>query len=209
MAVDVATMLKLGLKVVHAPRGQDVVALLETIRALRGEYPLVVATDGGSENVNHEVAPFLERNKIIHLRNLPRTPQHNPWIERSNREVKAEAALEMAELDPALPLMERFTIGAGRAVARLNVERPRQSREWKTAAQLDNALPRAYHVVARDVFYAVASAAMRAARASPGSARQQRLAERWALFRVMEGFGLVKLFRGGVPITAVKAERVA
>jgi transposase InsO family protein len=209
MAVDVATMLKLGFKVVHASCGQDVIDLLIAIRAERGDYPLAISTDNGSENVNDDVETFLEEHRIIHLRNLPRTPRHNPWIERNNREVKAEAKIEMADLDPAIPLIERVAIGIDRAAARLNAERPRQSRGWKTAAQLDNAIPRAYDLVARDVFYAVARAAMQAARASPGSVRQQRLAERWALFRVMEDFGLVKLFRGGVPITAAKAERVA
>jgi len=208
-AVDVASILKLPFKVVHASRGQDVIDVLNAIKAERGAYPLVVATDNGSENVNDDVRPFLEKHKIIHLRNLPRTPRHNPWIERSHREVKAEARVEMADLDPRLALIERIAISVGRAVVRLNVERPRRSRGWKTAAQLDKALPRAYDLVARDVFYAVARAAMQAAKAAHRSARVQRLAERCALFRVMEDFGLVKLFRGGIPITAAKTERVA
>ncbi len=209
MAVDVASILKLPFKVVHASRGQDVIDVLNAIKAERGEYPFVVATDNGSENVNDDVALFLEENEIIHLRNVPHTPRHNPWVERSHREVKAEAALEMADLDPGLPLITRIAIGARRATARLNEERPRSSRGWKTAIQLDKALPHAYDVVARDVFYPVARAAMQAGKAAHRSTRAQRLAERWALFRVMEDFGLVKLFRGGVPITAVKAERVA
>jgi hypothetical protein len=139
------------------------------------------------------------------LRNLPRTPRHNPVVERSHREVKAEAELDLQGLDPALDLLDRVRISIGRAVHRLNHHRRRQSRKWKTAAQLDIDLPRPYTVVARDVFYAVASAAMRMARDSPGSTRQQRLAERWALYTVMGGFGLIKLFRGGVPITTLKA----
>jgi transposase InsO family protein len=205
MAIDVATTLKLGFKIVHAPTGRNVIDLLIAIRAERGTFPLVLMSDNGSENVNDDVEPFLEENRIIHLRNLPRTPRHNPAVERSHREVKAEARLDMQSLDPALDLVERVRISIGRAVHRLNHHRRRESREWKTAAQLDTDLPRPYTVVARDVFYAVASAAMRMARDSPGPARQQRLAERWALYTVMEAFGLIKLFRGGVPITALKA----
>jgi transposase InsO family protein len=78
MAVDVGSTLKLPFKVVHASRGEDVIDVLNAIKAERGVDPLVVATDNGSENVNDEVAPFLEERKIIHLRNLPRTPRHNP-----------------------------------------------------------------------------------------------------------------------------------
>lgn len=208
MAVDVATMLKLPFKVVHAPTGKDVIDLLVAIRAERGVFPLVIATDNGSENVNEDVDPFLKEHQIIHLRNLPRTPRHNPHVERSHREVKAEAALEIECLDLSIPLRVRVAMSITRATARLNSERARESRNWKTAAQLDTAMPRAYTVVARDVFYAAASAAMQAARDSPGSTRQQRLAERWALYAVMEGFGLIKLFRGGVPITALKAEGI-
>jgi transposase InsO family protein len=208
MAVDVATMLKLPFKVVHAPTGKDVIDLLVAIRAERGVFPLVIATDNGSENVNHDVDPFLREHQIIHLRNLPRTPRHNPHVERSHREVKVEAELEIECLDLSIPLRDRVAISITRATARLNSERGRESRGWKTAAQLDIAMPRAYTVVARDVFYAAASAAMQAARDSPGSTRQQRLAERWALYAVMEAFGLIKLFRGGVPITALKPEGI-
>jgi transposase InsO family protein len=205
MAVDVATTLKLGFKIVHAPKGQDVIDVLIAIREERGTFPLVLMSDNGPENVNADVEPFLEKNLIIHLRNLPRTPRHNPAVERSHREVKAEAKLDMLTLDPGLDLVERVRISIGSAVDRLNNHRRRESRGWKTAAQVDIDLPRSYTVVARDDFYAVASAAMRMARDSPGSARYRRLAERWALYTVMEGFGLIKIFRGGVPITALKA----
>ena len=208
MAVDVATMLKLPFKVLYAPTGKDVIDLLVAIRARRGVYPLVVVTDNGSENVNGDVEPFLKEHQIIHLRNLPRTPRHNPHVERSHREVKAEVALEMEWRDPSIPLRDRVAESIGRATMRLNTERGRESRNWKTAAQLDSDMPRAYTVVDRDVFYAAASAAMQAARDSPGSARKKRLAERWALYTVMEDFGLVKIFRGGVPITALKAEGI-
>jgi transposase InsO family protein len=205
MAIDVATTLKLGFKIVHAPTGQDVIDVLIAIREKRGTFPLVLMSDNGPENVNADVEPFLEKNLIIHLRNLPRTPRHNPAAERSHREVKAEAELDMQTLDPGLDLVERVRISIGRAVDRLNNHRRRESRAWKTAAQVDIDLPRSYTVVARDDFYAVASAAMRMARDSPGSARQRRLAERWALYTVMEGFGLITIFRGGVPITTLKA----
>jgi hypothetical protein len=205
MAIDVATTLKLGFKIVHAPTGQDVIDVLIAIREKRGTFPLVLMSDNGPENVNADVGPFLEKNFIIHLRNLPRTPRHNPAAERSHREVKAEAELDMQTLDPGLDLVERVRISIGRAVDRLNNHRRRESRAWKTAAQVDIDLPRSYTVVARDDFYAVASAAMRMARDSPGSARQQRLAERWALYTIMEGFGLIKIFRGGIPITTLKA----
>jgi transposase InsO family protein len=166
MAVDVATTLKLGFRIVHAPTGQDVISLLIAIRTERGTFPLVLMSDNGPENVNVDVEPFLEKHRIIHLRNLPRPPRHNPAVERSHREVKAEAEVDMQTLDPAIDLVERVRISIGRAVVRLNNHRRRESRQWKTAAQLDTDLPRPYAVVGRDVFYAVASAANRLLRRS-------------------------------------------
>jgi hypothetical protein len=208
IAVDVATTLKLGFKVVHAPKGNDVIDLLVAIKAAHGAFPLVLMSDNGSENVNAEVAAFLARHRIVPLRNVPRTPRHNASVERSHRELKAEAELDRSTLDPAIPLFERVRISVGQAMERLNNRRLRESRAWKTAAVLETARDPSYAAVDRDVFYAVASAAAHAARGVGGSAREQRLAERWAVLRVMEAFGLVKLFRGGVPITGLEAERV-
>jgi transposase InsO family protein len=208
IAVDVATTLKLGFKVLHSPRGTDVIELLVAIKVARGAYPLVLMSDNGPENVNAAVAAFLEENRIVHLRNVPHTPRHNPAVERAHREVKAEAALGMAVMDPATPVFERVRASIAQAVHTLNNGRLRESRGWKTAAQLDTELRAPYALVDRDVFYGAASAAARAARSIPGSARDKRLAERWATLRIMEAFGLIKLFRGGVPLTVIEAERV-
>jgi transposase InsO family protein len=208
IAVDVATTFKLAFKIVRAPCGQDVIDMLVAIKEARGSFPFVLVSDNGTENVNAEVKAFLEQHQIVHLRNAPHTPRHNPSVERAHREVKAEAVLDLAVMDTAVPLFERIRASIGQAVNRLNTARLRESRGWKTAAQLDTELRAPYAVVDRNAFYAVACSAARAARSIPGSARDQRLAERWATLRVMEAFGLVKLFRGGVPITAIEAERV-
>ena len=207
MAVDVATMLKLGFKIVHAPTGQDVIDLLIAIRAEARHVP---ARPHDRQRLRER-----ERRRRGVPRGAPDHPSAQPAAVRRGTTPPSSGATGRSRPRPnstcrASTLPSTSSNGSGsasaRAVDRLNHHRRRESREWKTAAQLDIDLPRPYTVVARDVFYAVASAAMRMARDSPGSTRQQRLAERWALYTVMEGFGLIKLFRGGVPITALKAE---
>ena len=46
-------------------------------------------SDNGPENENTEVTAWLEQNQVIHLKNLPHTPQHNASCERSHRDLKA------------------------------------------------------------------------------------------------------------------------
>jgi hypothetical protein len=57
----------------------------------RGELPLALAVDRGSQYENEDVRDYLDRRQVVLLPRLPRTPQHNAWSERGIRELKAAA----------------------------------------------------------------------------------------------------------------------
>ena len=42
---------------------------------------------------SHDSRALLARERVVHLRSLPRTPQHNAWVERANGELKLETGL--------------------------------------------------------------------------------------------------------------------
>src|SRR5262249_1815723 len=74
-----ASRRNLGLTLGQTVTGSGVVSLLEAVRFERGGLPLVLASDNGSENVNEDVEAYLAKKRVVHLRSLPRTPQHNAW----------------------------------------------------------------------------------------------------------------------------------
>jgi len=92
-----------------------------------------------------------------------------------------------------------------RLVRRLNAQRMRPSRGGYTADELDRMLPRAEDLVDRARFYDSACAAIE--RAVPGidNARARWRAEREAVWRTLEEFGLVTRTRGRRPAAAIKA----
>jgi hypothetical protein len=56
--------------------------------------PLVAGSDSGSENCNQHVECYFRENQVVHLRNLPRVPQHNPWVEHTWGELRGETGIE-------------------------------------------------------------------------------------------------------------------
>lgn len=166
---------------------------------------------------------WLAERKVIVLWNVPHTPQHNPWAERFNGELKQElrARGELPErgADPAECTGSRPEAGASttrahfercvpRALAVLRA-RPRPSRGGLTAAQLDKIRPRAEDLVQRARFYETACAAIEAAVQDIHDARARRRAEREAILCTLERFGLVTRTRGRGPATCSKAERLS
>lgn len=71
--------------------------MLERLCVLRGEAPLVLAHDGGSETVHADIAAWAERRRVNLLRNRPHTPQHNPWVERKHGEVRGVSGQKAKE----------------------------------------------------------------------------------------------------------------
>jgi hypothetical protein len=91
---EVATTRTIDLSVGPSPDAGDLVLALERAGAARGRLPLVLALDNGGPMRSEELRAWAEREKVVLLHNVPRTPQHNAWSERGMRDLKEEAGLE-------------------------------------------------------------------------------------------------------------------
>lgn len=190
---DVASSKILWAGVGLASTAKDVLALLEELRRVRGGLPLVLLTDNGSAYTNEWVGEYLQARKVVHLLNLPHTPQHNSWGERANGELKAETGLGKGVL--LHDHREATALIAG-ALHRLNDERPRASRGWRTPTRADEETPLWDARVDRTTFWEATRCA--AARAVVGciGKRAQRRARRNAQLATLEKYGLIKTTRG-------------
>jgi transposase InsO family protein len=89
---DVGTMALPGSSVGAPACAGEVATLLGTTAGERGGWPLVLSTDNGPSYTSREISDLLEREKVVHLRSLPPTPQHNGWIEQAIGELKEVCA---------------------------------------------------------------------------------------------------------------------
>lgn len=148
------------------------------------------------ENVNATVKEYLVKRRIVHLRSAPRVPQHNGWAERGVREAKETVGSAAGVVCAREALQTRVDA----AIARLNEERQRGSRGWRTSAAITASELPAEAVVDRESFYAAVCAAAEEAVRDLKNGRARRMAERSAILQTMERFGLIRLTRGGTPL---------
>lgn len=195
-----------------APSTDDVIDAFEAAAKARGGYPLICSTDNGSVYASKRFKKHLRKRGVVHLKNLPRTPQHNAFAERAVRELKEEALWCQRASSLAVPTpgsrasaTEAWSAILDTARGRLR-QRPRASRHGLSSQQLDTELPKAYDRVDRRVFYAAVQEALAAARRAHRKPRARRLAERAAILDTAVHFGLIEVHRGGVRLHRVKAE---
>jgi hypothetical protein len=202
---DVATTKTLAVGIGPAT-GEDLVALLQYMKSTRGILALVLSVDNGGPQKSRELADYCEQEGVIVLRNLPRTPRHNPFAERTIRELREESGL-----DANTPLKDEAE-GMARLQAawrRLDNRHYRPKHGYRTAATVDKETPGWYPQVDRARFYAAARKAIEEAVRGCSTARARRLAEREAIFRTLEDFGLVSRTRGGQPISRSGQETIS
>ena len=217
---DVAALKVVGTSVHGPASGERVRALLQRIERERGTLPFVLGMDRGPANRDKKLLAWLKKRRVIVLFNVPRTPQHNAPIESFFSEFKIEldalGELHRPIADPSQghvllsearvsATMRHFRVCVPRLVRRLNAQRVRPSRGGRTADELDRILPRAEHLVHRARFYDSACAAIEAAVHGITNARARQRAERDAVWRTLEQFGLVTRTRGRRPAAAPKA----
>ena len=183
----------------HASNTKHAIAAMEDMKAQEGQYPLVVSHDNGGSYTSAEFQSYLEDKKIISLVNYPHTPKHNPFAERTIRDVKSVAPwIDPKILDQSLDDFNylQAQLNETRKVLK---QRNRYTRwGYFSANDLDTKLPKAYDLVDRERFYAAAKEAMAAATAKHERRRDQRLAVRYAVLRTLCSFGLIEVYRGGV-----------
>jgi len=189
-----------------AATGEDLVMLLEGARGSRGTLPLVLSRDNGGAQKSEALRRYCEREKVVVLRSHPRTPRHNPFAERAIGELKEVCGLD-ADVAVTGPGEVRRRLED--AWYRLDHGRLRAGHGYRTAAAVDEAMPRWYHRVSRERFYEAARAAIEEATRPCKTARARRLAEREAIFRTLEDFGLILRTRGGKPVPRKETARIA
>jgi len=203
---DVASGRTLAAAVGPPAKAAPVVALLERLRGERGGLPLVLAHDNGGAYRSELVASYLAARRVIELVSLPRTPQHNAWVEHGMRELKEGRPLGKGWVVDDLEVARGELQQARKAV---DEHRPRRSRGWRTALQTDAALPPAEGLVARRRFYQEARCAIAGAVLHSATERQRRCAAREATLLCMQRFGLITRTRGGRPIPLANSYTVS
>lgn len=173
-------------------RGASVLELLKRLKDERGTLPLVLSTDNGAAFVSDEVKVYLEQEQVIHLRSLPRTPQHNSSVEIAIRELREASENRLERLEAAKN--------------RLNQHRLRACLGYKAADSIDDGQSGRYNQE-REAFFR--NCCMRIAEAVQGSttSRERRMREREAIHASLEHWGWIKQWRGGRPILTTRPER--
>ena len=184
------------LKAAVAGNGKPITAsaMISILEGLKADHklPLVLATDNGTAYKDGSVAAWLKENQVVHLKSRTHTPTDNARAERVIGEAKLLAELGRGK---ALSSAEHGLFSLTKAVCRLN-QRPRLSRQGKSANELTQTTPGWYTRVRRSTFYHWAMSAVSSA-VKNLEGRSARAAEREAIFRTLEWFGLILRTRGG------------
>jgi transposase InsO family protein len=203
---DAGSLRTLLLAVGPPSHGQDVVEQLQVLKSRRGALPLVWSTDNGPPYRSAVVERFLERQRVVHLRNEPRTPQHNSWAERAIGELKAESGLRGdGVLASSADALERLAA----ARERLDGRRLRTKLGGRTAVQADRSDRCWYSAADRERFYADTRRAQQEAAAGARTARERRRAERRAVLEALERLNNESTHRGDASPAAEKREGIS
>jgi hypothetical protein len=170
----------------------------------------VLGLDNGDANRSERLARLLAEHQVVPLFNVPRTPQHNAFVERAIGELNCvilaggpQARLPEASRGPVRspePGVSRTKCILQRLVddARYALDRaPRHSLGGRSPADIDSSAPRAEDVTCRAGFYADTRAALAHVAQLDWPPRARRRADREAVFSTLEQHGLVRRTRGG------------
>lgn len=202
---DRASLTSLIVTVGAAATSEEILQGLERLKHTTG-LPLVWGTDNGPAYRNAAVETYLSRERVVHLRSQPHTPQDNAAAERAIGELKAEAKLgKGVVLRNADDAMARLETARGT----LNHGRWRASLGYQTSAQQAARLSTWETKVSREAFYQRVQQAQEAAGQGAMTARERLRAKRLAILETLEQYGLVELRRGQPVLAPVKAEDIS
>lgn len=177
----------------EAANGKEVVRTLELLKISR-ELPLVWMTDNGAAYCNEDVKKFMDREKIIHVRSLPRTPQHNGAAEVMMREIKNDCMLgKKTVLLSANEGHARLT----ESVVKINKNRRRLSLGFKSSDEKDEELSMNVKRIDREVFYEQYQQELNAS-VDVQNVRQKRLREREIVMCLLEKHKMILRKRSGL-----------
>lgn len=172
-------------------RAKDTIDFLQELKN-KNELPLVLCTDNGSPFCNNEVEEFLDKNYIVHLKNLPRVPQHNGACEIAVREFK--------------DVFNEF-FDAEKTTNILNNNRLRGSLSWRSVTEFEKANFKEITLKERIEFFNETKQNIKKGLVGITNAKEKRKIERRAILNTMEAFGLATIIKGHPPAKS-KAERI-
>lgn len=182
----------IGISVGPSAVADTIIGELEKIKCHRG-LPLVWSTDNGSIYLDKKVSAYLEKEKVIHLKSLPQTPEHNGAAEIGMRELKSGSYLgkgrTLKEVSEAREELVRIA-------KRLNENRLRASLGFETASVVDRKLAQVYTKDVRARFYDECMDAIGRATQVGVTDRRKRLAVRNVVLEKLQKYGFIELKRG-------------
>jgi transposase InsO family protein len=197
---DRGTLGYIGLAVGPSATSDEILDMLEAQKRGRG-LPLVWATDNGSAYKSEKVAEYLRCEKVVHLLSRPRTPQDNGSAENGIRELKEDTGLgKGVKLSGPVEAAQKLAV----SWYILDHGRPRASKGYRTAEELEVQLPSWRERVTRVAFYEQACGSMEKAVKGGGTARQKRQDQREAVYETLERYQLISRTRGGKPFKLVQ-----
>ncbi len=184
---------------------RDIIALLEDVARREGGLPLVLVKDNGSAYVGRDVEVWLAERGVLHLKSLPRTPQHNAKAERTIGLVK-EAGEIGGDAEPITTRCDAVE-ALQRGIDRLHA-RKRAVLGWQTSLQRHASADRWYTHARRAEVVEDARRALEDALQDTVGRRARRRAERKAILETLVKHGLITITRGATKPHAVKCEDV-
>lgn len=173
--------------------GAEVVNTLELLKEKRG-LPLVWMTDNGAAYCNKEVKEFVEREKIIHVRSLPRTPQHNGAAEVMMREIKTGCMLgKKTVLDCERRAHERLV----NSITKINTNRKRQTLSFKSSSEIDDEMSVNGKKIDRAMFYDEYKDDLKKL-VNVTNVREKKMLERELVMCLLEKHEMIKRKRSGL-----------
>lgn len=160
----------------NASKATDVIATIDDSVKLNG-YPLVLSTDNGAAYTNKDVGRHLRKLKIIHLKSLPRTPQHNGAVEVGIRELREIMLSKEINLKDAMKV----------ANARLR----KYGNKWVSSQSVFENGDLLYNDRERELFYKTCTKQLNALAKQPLNLKEKRMKERELVFEELAKRGLV------------------
>ena len=151
-------------------------------------------TDNGAAYCNKEVYEYVERENIVHVRSLPRTPQHNGAAEIMMREIKTDSMLGkstvlISEKDAHARLIN--------SILKINKNRKRMSLSFKSSDEIDEELSVNGKKIDRALFYNEYKDELKKI-VNVENAREKRMREREIVMCLLEKHEMIKRKRSGL-----------
>lgn len=170
----------------------NIVSIFESIKHNR-EMPLVWMTDNGSCYVNKEVESYMRNEQIIHLRSLPRVPEHNGVAERMMCELKKASLLGKRTVLYDQKLAHEKLV---ECVQKINLNRKRTTLGFKTSSEVDDEFSNKLLLFDRQSFYEE-YCKQKEQLLKTKKGHQLKLYEREMVMCLLEKYELIKRTRGG------------